>query len=380
MTMPTGPVPSSSSYKHYRDLIEDSSFRTLSMEFEGFTQSEFTTAAADPESAVMLDGENTVTLAAHASRHKLWSNLAYYHSKTSGPTFYYNNLPQLLDSRPEEYVKAMAPVVARLEAEQGLLITDHAHPDKDVLDRDVGYIAAAAGLKVTDLLSTKTGSPRHYMYARQLLRVDRAPANLAPTDLVSEYEIAASTGKFQNERALLRRSLDQAEIDQVWTYYDAAFADLNESDPVIASFSKEEFAEMMRDPTYMKFVYGKNDQCDNVLIVSDVRKFPEIMNQAYYAQRFPEAYQNGNVYYSPCVVSNPKVKSIGMSIATMGLLIKNFVNSSVDPVITLVCDEISQTQVPKLTEMSVNRTGQLVTDFTYPDLTQIFRAFSFTRK
>jgi hypothetical protein len=106
------------------------------------------------------------------------------------------------------------------------------------------------------------------------------------------------------------------------------------------------------------------------------------MNQAYYQNTFPEAYDTGCIYYSPCVVSNPNTstKTVGMSRATMGLLIRGFVEANVDPVLSFVCDEVSNTQVPKLTEHSVNGTGKLTTDMSYPELLHIFRAFSFKRR
>lgn len=373
------------SYDHYRTLMENPTSRTLSMEFEGIAETEFAAAVTDPRSAVLeVDQGNSrlVVPLAVSIEHMPWYSPGYFRAKTgrSGPLYYYNNLPPLIDVSPDDYVRALAPVLHRAAEEDGLALSDHAHTDKPVIDRDIGFVADLTGLKTKDLLASQDPPVRHYMYARRLLRTDRGEPNLEQTDFVSNYQAARAVGEFATEKAVLKPELENSEIDEVWQYYDAAFDKLNQTDPVTASFDKDRLGEIMKDPRFLKFVYESSGVIANVCIVTDVRNCPSIMNQAYYKQNFPEAYETGNIYYSPGVVSNPKANNAGMSLSTMGLLIKGFCDSDIDPVITFVCDEVSNGQVPKLSEHSINRTGKLTTDISYPDLFQLFRAFSFKRR
>jgi hypothetical protein len=368
------------SYEYYRGLMDNPAARSLSMEFEGLDHENFIGAIKDPASVTLSPDSNQnirVPLAVPIA-YMPWYNQPYFEKLAAprSPIYYYNNLPSLLDTQAADYVEAIKPTIDLLGKTGGLLATDHSHVDKPIVDRDIGYVASRAGAKAKDILEDVSPPARHYMYAEQLLHRDRLGPRFDETDIAATYHQALGAGYWAKERAELETTLPQASVDEVWGYYQEAFATHNNVDPVLASFSYQEFTEIMTSADFMKLVYRKDGAIANVCIMADIRFCPW-MNQAYYQHNYPEAYAAGNVMYSPGVVSNPKTNSIAMSLSTMRLFIEIFCAAGTEPVITFVCDEVSNSQVPRLSAHSVNRTNVLTTDFSYPKAMHIIRAFSF---
>ncbi len=360
--------------------MDDPGTRSLSMEFEGLGYDDFAKAVGDERTAVVNvpSYPETYIPLAIPIEHLPWYNQPYFEQFISpgGAVYYYNNQPPLLDEQPEAYMSAMAPVTEQVRQTGGLLTTDHSHLDKPVLDRDIAYLAAAANMKPKDVVAQANPPAQHYMYARQLLHRNRIPPRHTEIDLYEEYVAAGERGAWSSERAELQREITGGEAEQIWEYYYQAFSQHNAVDPILASFTHDQFVEILDSPQFHKFVYREKGAVANVLLIADIRLCPW-MNQAYYEHHYPSAYQTGNIYYSPGVVSDPETNTPGKSLMTMGLLIKTFCQAEIEPVITFVCDEVSNTQVPKLTEHSVNRTGVLTTDLSHPDALHVIRGFSF---
>lgn len=367
------------SYEYYRGLMENPP-RVPSMEYEGIGTDKFAAAVSDPDSAVLeLMSGISVPLAVPVE-YLPWYNSAYFRRRTvsDAELFYYNNLPSLLAAGDPAYVDAMEPVLGRLARNGGLLLTDHMDADKPVVDESIGRLAGVLGLTVQDKLENEPTSPKHYLYARQIVGANTLEPRLEAKDYARSFALAQAAGRLANKKAVLRTKLSDDENEHVWQFYDREFAKLNDVDPILASFNEADLRAILADPKFLKFTYLSEGKIANVAIVSDVRNCPW-MNQVYYQQNLPDAYNSGNIYYSPGIVSDrsSRAGNAAMSLSTMGLLMEGFAETGIDPIMTYVCDEVSNRQVPKLTQHSIDRTGVLRADFSKPDGVHIFRAFRF---
>jgi hypothetical protein len=108
--------------------------------------------------------------------------------------------------------------------------------------------------------------------------------------------------------ARVERLIDVAEplVEQFLAVYRAAFAPLETRAAARQSLTDDEFREEMRDPRVTKLVaFDDAGEAGSMAIVAtDLAVVPWI-SVPYYAQRFPEQYARGAVYYVNAAVVRP---------------------------------------------------------------------------
>lgn len=374
------------SFVAYRRHMESPTERVFGMEFEGLEADQFAAAVRDPRSAILelTSGDNgrlSIPLAVPIE-YMPWVNEPYLHRAmtrrggTNPEIYYYNHFPHMFSQQPEAYVSALSPVLYRVADGAGAIATDHLHLNTLTTNQDVIDIAQRLGLKQSDVLGRKKPPARHYQYASPMIFTDSQRVGQTSANLILGYQAAIRNGILDDAAPItVRESLPPADIETVWPYYRDAFDKLDEIDPVKAGFSEDQFIAVMESPAFIKIVHRVGQNIANMCLLADVRSC-SWLNQAYYAAEFPEAYENGRVVASPGVIADPAAGS-KLSLGTMGMVRTLVELADIEPVITFVCDDESNKQVPRLSHLALNHSDQLITDFQFPTAYQLFRLFQF---
>lgn len=374
------------SYIEYRRRMENPVERLLGMEFEGLEADQFMAAVHDPRSAVLEfasrdDGPLSIPLAVPVE-YMPWVNEPYLGRAmtkrigTAPDIYYYNHFPNILSQDPEAYAAALSPVLYRVADGVGAITTDHLHHNTLTTNRDIANIARRLGLKQTDVLGRKKPPARHYQYVSPMIFADSHRVGQVSANLVSGYQAAVKNGALDDSGPVtVRESLSEEDIESVWPYYQEAFDKLDEIDPVKAGFTHDQFVDVMESADFIKIVHRIGQKIANMCLLADVRSCPWL-NQIYYQTEFPEAYENGRVLASPGVITDPAASS-RLSFGTMGMVRTLIELADIEPVITFVCNEESNHQVPRLSHLALNHSGRLITDLQFPTAYQLFRLFQF---
>lgn len=372
------------SYKLYRQTMEDPDVRTQGMETEGLGEEEFDAACIDSRSALIAENDQVIPLAV-SIEHMPYLNKAYLGNVVGGSgesspeLYYYNHLAPHLLANTDEYLESMEPLLRRIAGKAGALITDHVHFDKLQHDRDLRYIAARLGYKVVDLLARQKPPVQHYQYASLLLASDPRRVRDVPFGLIDGYRDAQSRGELdESSNIKVYDRLSQEDIEYVWSYYSPAFGELDVTDPVLSGFNEVQFCEVMQDERFVKIVHrfgGKN--IANLALLANLDACPWI-NEAYFRLNFPEEYSHDQIIVSPGIIADPAAQS-KLSLGTIGMVRQLAEFTGGEPVLTFICDEVSNQQVPGLSHAGLNRSDALLTDFSYPRARQLFRVFQFER-
>lgn len=95
-------------------------------------------------------------------------------------------------------------------------------------------------------------------------------------------------------------------VEQFLAVYRAAFAPLETRAAARQSLSDDEFRDEMRDPRVTKLVaFDERDEAGSMAIVATDLSVVPWISVPYYAQRFPEQYARGAVYYVNAAVVRP---------------------------------------------------------------------------
>lgn len=95
-------------------------------------------------------------------------------------------------------------------------------------------------------------------------------------------------------------------VEDFLAVYRAAFAPLATRAAARQSLTDDEFREEMRDPRVTKLVaFDERDEAGSMAIVATDLSVVPWISVPYYAQRFPEQYARGAVYYVNAAVVRP---------------------------------------------------------------------------
>ncbi|HSX29702.1 MAG TPA: hypothetical protein VLE73_04035 [Candidatus Saccharimonadales bacterium] len=366
-------------FAYYRECFENPS-RQQGAEAEGlFDSSDFRLAYEDPRTTMLDiptdDSLRTVPLLAPL-RNYGDANLDFYNRYAgSRPLMYYNHLSTPFQQSPQAYIAALRPALRQLAAQNGVIVFNHTDLEAHTVNAELTAITDASGLRLTDIHGPEGAATKHYHYASIATPIEKTDVPSTPVSLYSAY--AQLPDVLQDANVTVSATLPIKDIEQVWGFYEQAFAELTANDPVQAGFSEKDFKNLMQDPSFVKFVYREGNTIGNINIQTDVRNLPW-MNQYYYRTTFPQ-YEQGLVFCSPGVITNPELRSPSMTIRSASMLGKLIVRSGAESIITFACDTESNKQVPGLARIGLKK-GGLQTNFSKPVSHQLFRMASIAAK
>lgn len=367
-------------WQNYRAYLDTPS-RPQGMEVSGLTQEEFDRALQDPDT--ILIGSNAVTGAqmipiATSLDNLTWYNKQYFEAvaeaaglPADAPLVYYDHISGLFQRDPGQYIAQMEPLLRRLVAGRGLLLFDTHSAETEATLAELDLMCQTLGMVYRDVLPDFDPEARHYNFAAQVHIKDPEEIRRPPLDLFQ----ASAQLELANERLESTISADPVlrhqDIQDVWSFYKAAFDELTAHDPMIASSPYQEFVELLQDPDVFKLVERSNSTVVTLCMFGDVRLF-EWANQAYYAQAFPEEYEKGLVLFFPGVIRNPD--SYGDARRVMAVVGRLLTTAGIETsVISFVCNKISRKPVSVISTWALNHTG-IQADLRQPNSQKIFHA------
>ena len=368
------------SYEIYRRVMEDPDRRTQGMETEGLAKEQFAPALLDPRSAILKSKGSRIAMPLVVPIDYMpWMNQTYLLQKSQGDSnhdfelYYYNHMSFRLRGDRTAYTTAMKPVLERISDGRGALAVEHVYSDGAIHDEDINYLAGRLGLTATDVLAKEEVPVRHYQYASLMTPKDPERAALKPLSLIDGYKKALKDGIVSDNNVVtVHQRLTKKDANHIWNFYSSAFKQLDNTDPIITGFDEDQFHEIMQDDRFMKVVHRLgNTSIANMALLGELEACPW-MNAAYYRKYFPD-YE---VVVSPGLIANAAYSG-KLSMGTVGMVRRLFEFAGGKRVLTFVCDEISNRQVPALSHAVLNRSRELSTDFSNPLAYQLFRLFQF---
>lgn len=346
------------------------------IETEGFwTRHEFVAAAQDPQSAVVAAPCNDIVLPVLTPVRNLpYVNEAYYRSLAPGdrPIYYYSHLPQLLEAHMAEVAAVMRPSVHEIASRQGLIIYDA--PEARIARTDAEFyqlMSAIGGVAMSELTE---GRLVHFHYASEARPVGPPDARLPLDDLPGLYTRAVAAGALVADADIaVLAAVDAADVSHIWEVYDRAHQKLSEQDGMLAGFNQAEFADVMGDPAFTKFIYRLNGQIANMTIVAAESVSPQF-NTTFYRRNYPHIPPERILYGVGAITDKaaPGRRSLlgPRTIRALGSLVYY---AGGEAVITMVSDVVSNRNLPRITHMVLGR-ADLGLDFSKPVGRQVSRA------
>lgn len=120
---------------------------------------------------------------------------------------------------------------------------------------------------------------------------------------------------------------EEGERQRLWGIYRDAFERLNRRTPIHhGGFDSSQFDAAMLDEDFTKFlVYADNELAGVTLITNVLAKIPWV-NVGYFEDHYPNRSRDGDIYFLPAVVIDPKhqdlrligAKLLQQSLTTLG--------------------------------------------------------------
>lgn len=257
------------------------------------------------------------------------------------------------------------------------VLIEHASPETTRINAELAGIHTATGYSGREL--ELPDAFQHFQYIDRLVLTPQPQATGSNEDLLSAYQKGLDSGYFTPGSSVSAPAvLSDADVDQVWEFYEPAFDELSDVDPILAGSDKEELRMLMQSPEFIKAVYRREGRIVNISIYADVRDC-EWMNQAYYRQHFPNEYDAGLAICSAGVVTDRSVTTGIYVLQTLKMIAELSKVAGVEPVLSFACDHISNNtnRIPYLAHTAVNRVPGASIDFRNPQALQHFRAVQF---
>jgi hypothetical protein len=106
-------------------------------------------------------------------------------------------------------------------------------------------------------------------------------------------------------------TIDGEVAERYWKAYDDAFECLRAVSPCRQYLAEAEFHDEMKDERIIKFVlWDGDDPVAMMLVASDLRAIPWISPE-YFAERYPEHYAEGRIYYAGALLTVPHERRMG---------------------------------------------------------------------
>lgn len=151
--------------------------------------------------------------------------------------------------------------------------------------------------------------------------------------------------------------LTPEEIDYWWPIYDEPFRELNRENPCRQSFNREEFEEAMTSPTMAKLAYVKDGEVISMSLLSnDFGHFPW-MSQEFYKNKYPELYENKQVYYFVSLLTRPEYQNSMYGVRVVKFITELFALDDNEALVTFDCCPANAEMLPSMINWAVDRTG-----------------------
>ncbi|GEM_PF-5473424 len=370
-------------FRFYRDSYENAG-RQQSIEAEGlFDIGDFRNVLDDTATATLTVNsqgvDRTVPLLTPAKNYDSWLNLNYYrqHAGDTVPLTYYSHLSALYQQHPSTYLGTLRPNLQKLADQHGVLLLDHTDHEAPRINAELTTIAQKLGVTFTDLSAPDGSNAKHFHYASLAQPIAKDDGTIEPKSMYEAFDQGRASGVLTDDSVSVSSSLSPEDTQQIWDFYEPVFNELSTDDPIYAGFTAAEFNSLMQSPECIKFVYRAGAAVVNLCLLTDIKDC-SWMNQFYYKQQFPTEYEQGLIYCSPGVIANPNIAHRASSLQTMGMVGRVIKLAGIEPVLTFACDNISNIQVPRLSEHSLERVG-IKTNLSEPVGHQLFRMLKVSR-
>ena len=367
----------------YRDSYENAG-RQQSIEAEGlFDIGDFRNVLNDAATSALTVNcqgtERTVPLLTPAENYDSWLNLSYYRQHAGGtvPLTYFSHLSPLYQRYPSEYLETLRPNLQSIADQKGVLLLDHTDHEAPRINKELASIARELGLTFTDVVGQDGVDAKHFHYASLAQPIAKDDGAAGPKSMYEAFDQGRANGALTDGSISVSSSLSPEDSQQIWDFYEPVFNQLSIDDPVYAGLNRDEFDTLTQSPDCIKFVYRAGAAIVNLSLIADI-KTCSWMNQFYYKQHYPVEYERGQIYCSPGVIANPNIPHQVSSLQTLGMVGKVIKLAGIEPVLTFACDNISNVQLPRLSELALKRAG-IKTDFSKPIGHQLFRMLKVSR-
>ena len=174
------------------------------------------------------------------------------------------------------------------------------------------------------------------------------------------YEQSVKNGEIKYDPQTGPALLDVVEGDEaerLWKIYEGPFEKLTATHPVNGGYKKDEFMEMLSDPSTLKVVYRDNGTITTLAFFVNNLDHCDWLDKEYYQKTYPEAMETNNVYVFPGIVTDEMKRGSAYSIPMIGLLAKVQALRKTPAIIAFECTEVSSKYVPKIVKFAINSGG-----------------------
>jgi hypothetical protein len=107
-------------------------------------------------------------------------------------------------------------------------------------------------------------------------------------------------------RITVELSVDGAAADQLYDIYTAAFVPLATRAAIDHTLPRHEFQKLLDEPTVYKVVgWDSSDRPVGLVTFTDHLETDHIVSEPFYAERFPEEYASGRLFYLGFLLVRP---------------------------------------------------------------------------
>lgn len=143
----------------------------------------------------------------------------------------------------------------------------------------------------------------------------------------------------------------------LWDIYSVPFKDISTSSPINAGFDKEGFHDALKDPSVVKIVNRQDSVITTLALFVTKFEQAEWLNEEYFRQQYPEAYNTSNILIFTGIVSDENLRGSMYSLKLIKLLLEVGRERGTNALITFECNEISNNYLPKIVDYAINSSG-----------------------
>jgi hypothetical protein len=173
-------------------------------------------------------------------------------------------------------------------------------------------------------------------------------------------------------------TIDRDVAQRYWKAYDEAFECLRAMSPCRQYLTEDEFHDEMRDERIIKFVlWDGDDPVAMMLVASDLRAIPWVSPE-YFAERYPQHYAEGRLYYAGALLTVPHERRLGNASRIL-LEVSNFLAER-RGVMAFDCAGVNNEFLPALIRQVADQVGEYREDKLDAQHYYAIEAFSFHRR